>query len=135
MSCKDKISNACGQRTNSRCVDYEGTVSNNSSLAKEGCLNIHETTQDLYGLVESIQEQLVPSFTATSCLDYPREATHEQVLETLDSAICTIQSTQVTNPLDLPIIGIDVNCLQTQCGTQITTIKELLQALVNVACA
>ena len=136
-TCGDKnlLSNTCTVRTNSRCIDYDGNVSNNSSLKNETCINIHDTTEDLYELSENIESQLVPpTLVSNSCLSYPNNPTHSDILLTLDSVICNIKSTQTTNALDYDVKDLDLKCLTTPCGDQISNVRELLQVLIDKVC-
>lgn len=137
QTCNDKnlLSNTCTVRANARCIDYDGDVSNSSSLKDETCISIHDTTEDLYGLVENIENQLVPStLVSNSCLVYPRNPTHSDILTTLDSAICNIQNNQTTNALDYDVKDLDMKCLTTPCGDKIANVRELLQALIDKVC-
>lgn len=56
MGCSnEKITNLCGEKTFASCTEYEGTVSNNSSLDPvNDCLSLEETTQDIYNQLDEI---------------------------------------------------------------------------------
>lgn len=137
QSCKDKdlLSNMCTDRKNARCIDYEGQVADNSPLADSTCVNLHEVTEDLYGLLEDLERQLVPAgLTTNSCLEYPIDPTHADILTVLDTELCKIKANQTTDALEYSVSDLDMKCLTTQCGDQIVTVKELLQALIDKVC-
>ena len=134
MGCNDKLDMRCDSFINSRCTRYEGSLSANSGLLEEGCISLHDTTEDLYSIVEHLDTMFNPNLSQ-SCLVYPLNPSIAQTIEVLDKAICDLKGTELESILYQPIIGIiDTGCLQGECESQITTVKDLLQALVNKVC-
>lgn len=143
----DKIEDTCGKKINARCVDYEGTVNTQSELTNDSCLNVHNTTQDIYNQLEDIQNSIDLEGLGENCVTYEQEGDKLTVVEALlglESKLCELveESTSGTggcHPIfdaDITCLNLDLGCLTTDpCGEQITTFKQLLQALIIQACA
>ena len=68
--------------------------------------------------------------TLTGCTNItPSGTTLNAQLQTIYNYLCSLQ----TN-LNLPIVGLNLHCLQDPCGTPIGTLGQLLQAIVNELC-
>jgi hypothetical protein len=136
--CNNKIKHTCGDSLKAECVDYEGTTNSQSELVDEGCLSIEETTQDIYNQLEEIDVTDIDD-----CLEYTETdgkilikdvvkkhggeiCLLKEQLETLnDAAICD------TN---IEACNLDFKCLVDSCGDDITTLGQLLQAMIDRIC-
>ena len=139
---------SCGKKINARCVDYEGSINDKSSLDSEGCLNIHDTTEDLYTQVEEIQQGIDLSGLGAKCLTFTPATTGDlkvkEALLTMEDFICNIKASlpDKTSPTycppvfteDLSCLGLDFKCLVDPCGDPITTLKTLLQVMIDKTC-
>lgn len=140
----DKIEDTCGKKINSRCVKYEGEVNEDSALDSADCLNIHETTEDIYNQLEEIQDSINLEALGDTCITYVQEDENKlkvkEVLFALEKAVCDLQPEAAPdcNPIfdaDITCIGLDLECLETdQCDNPITTFKDLLQAMITQIC-
>lgn len=139
----DKIEDTCGKKINSRCVDYEGEVNSQSELEQEGCLNLHETTEDIYDQLEDIQTSIDLSDFKEDCIEYEQEGETlkvNEVLKGLQDKVCELAETEEgCHPIfdaDITCLGLDLDCLSTDpCGDPITTFKQLIQAMITQACS
>lgn len=138
--CNNKVKYTCGDVVKATCVDYEGTVNNNSSLKDEKCLDIEQTTQDIYNQLGQIDVSKIDD-----CLDYAETngkiqinkvvVKHGEEICELKEQIKTLQETALCN-LDITKCGLDFKCLVADpCGTgNIKTLADLLQAMINKIC-
>lgn len=133
----------CGDtRANARCVFYDLNVPEFSNIAEEECLTIHETTEDVYKLIEWIKqsidlEELDPSCFETEKVQdiYFKNMNRfliKDVIKELRDEVCQIKDTM--NDGDPDNLGLDLKCLVAPCGDQITSLKDLLQVLIDEIC-
>jgi hypothetical protein len=138
----NKIKNTCGTRIQSECVDYEEIVNTQSSLDVDECINLSETTKDIYEQLEEINDL---SELGESCLEYIENENGKLVVKNVllkfEEEICTLK-TEITTlkntafmEISLVNSGLDFECLSDSCSESINTVKELMQALISRACA
>ena len=138
MGCCDE-SNAkfnCGERIPSACVFYKKYFPSYSTLDKN-CATIEETTEELYKNQEYILRSIDTSKLTEDCIEYDTvEIDGEdkilvvEVLQKLQDQICNLQETSE----DENILNLDFKCLVDPCGDQISSLKDLLQVLINEIC-
>lgn len=123
---------------NATCVRYNTELPEWSVI--ESCSNIEETTKELYDEVTVLREPLTMSCDK---IDYNRELDGRvkmpNAIKGIEESLCSLLSQKeetIVNifNLDITQIGLDFKCLQTPCGDEITTLKDLLQSLINKAC-
>lgn len=68
-NCKLDLSDNCFSRTNAKCVNYEGVLSEYSELDPEQCLDVEEVIEDLGNIVDDIKDAIDVS-EAGCCLRY-----------------------------------------------------------------
>lgn len=137
----NKVKNTCGTRIQAECVDYEEIVNSQSSLNSTECVNLSETTKDIYEQLEEINDL---SELSNSCLEYVEneegKIVVKNVLLKFEEEICSmkqqIETLQNTAFVDISLVdsGLDFECLTDSCSENINTVKELLQALISKAC-
>ena len=135
----NKIKQTCDGGKPAECIDYEGTVNEQSSLVNDSCRTIEETTQDIYNQIDTMSTEGLGEL----CLTYTMEGGKllvKNVLKKYEEKICDLQ-TQLTNVhntsfWNTPIqgSGLNLECLVTACNTNVTTVKELFQALITKSC-
>lgn len=148
MSCNDKISDRCPNKTNAKCVSYEGTFSSESAL-NGNCHNIEEIIEDINTQLDYLKLTTnVDQLTTDSCIEYPDQSPYNEV--TPRTAILTLNQ-KVKQLMDFVGLGCDgsagdcpavfeqdITCLNLefgnlvdQCGAQPATLKETLQLILN----
>lgn len=136
-----KIKATCtGTKTWAVCTQYESNVNSESSLDDSTCLNLEETTQDIYNQLDGINDL---SELGEECLTYVLEEgkllvknvllKHEQEICTLKTQIATLQTTNLCNT-DITGCGLDLSCLVDACGNPINTFSQLVQAMIDKIC-
>lgn len=138
----DKIEDTCGKKINANCVDYEGEVNSQSPLIQTGCLSISSTTEDIYNQLEEIQESIDLTVLGTDCITYEQAGLKLKISEALfglEKKICELSIVEEgCHPIfdtDITCLDLNLGCLSVDpCGDQITTFKQLLQALIAQAC-
>lgn len=110
-SCKSKLKHNCGTISYGVCTRYEGDVSENSSLTP-GCLNLEDTTQDIYEQLDVIDEKIDMSSLSSSCLPAITNPTLILVLNQLRSEICTLKTTVTTQATQIATLQGQVAQLQ-----------------------
>ena len=134
----NKISHTCGERTYLICSEYEGTVNSDSSLVEESCLNGQEVVQDIYNQLGNLDLSALGEL----CLSYVQENNKnivKNVLLKFEEKICEYEQriTELENrPLcEMPLGDcVDTKCLVDACSENISTVGQLLQALVDINC-
>lgn len=138
MGCGDSGKFNCGTRTEAKCTYYKGYLPKYSKLDKN-CVVIEETTAELYKNQEAILKSIDTSKLTKSCIDYDVDDSNDseegkilivEVLQKLQDEICEMkEGSEEDNSLNL-----DFKCLETQCGNEITSLKDLLQVLIDEVC-
>lgn len=136
-----KATNTCGKPTPAECVDYETDIPESSVLSDETCVNIEQTTEDLYTRTEKLLSESDLSALGENCLTYVQvagENVTKNVLLKHEEEICDLK-TSVDNILNglticnLPISGcnFELGTLVDSCDNPPATFGELLQILIS----
>lgn len=89
-----KIKNTCGDTIYSTCVKYEGSISPDSDLYQEDCVDIQQVAEDLYTITDDIKELLEVESLRGGCIDYPQQNfTIHTVLVKYQELLCEMQTT------------------------------------------
>ena len=136
MSC-NKIKATCtGVRTYAVCTQYEGTVNSDSSLDDTTCLNLEETTQDVYNQLEGISTEGLGELCLTYTLEEGKILV-KNVLKKLEQEICDlktkVEQLETINICNQNIIpcNLDFGNLLNACGNQPATLAETLQVILD----
>lgn len=139
-----KPKHTCGDRSsNARCVFYDLNIPPFSKLSDSECVTVEETTSDLYNLVSWLRESInienldIRDLDLQSVLD-SYEPTKQRylvkdVLEGIISQVDDIKKLAESNDTNSGL-ELDFKCLVSSCGTPITSLKDLLQALIDEVC-
>ena len=139
-----KPKHTCGDRSsNARCVFYDLNIHSFSKLSDSECVTVEETTSDLYNLVSWLRESInienldIRDLDLQSVLD-SYEPTKQRylvkdVLEGIISQVDDIKKLAESNDTNSGL-ELDFKCLVSSCGTPITSLKDLLQALIDEVC-
>ena len=139
-----KPKHTCGDRSsNARCVFYDLNIPSFSKLSDSECVTVEETTSDLYNLVAWLRESInienldIRDLDLQSVLD-SYEPTKQRylvkdVLEGIISQVDDIKKLAESNDTNSGL-ELDFKCLVSSCGAPITSLKDLLQALIDEVC-
>src|SRR5690554_818851 len=140
-NCKDKIGYTCSKRVNSRCVDYEGEISECSELDSECRIHtVHEVLEDSSRQLTKVCSELDLSEVDKGCLQFETEDPKlPEVIGGIINKLCEEQDTNCDMYLNTPIacMELDYGCLVDECGEAAApqNIKELFQLLINQICS
>lgn len=138
MGCCDDTNKKfnCGKKQQSACVFYKKELPKYSEL-ETGCASIEETTEELYKNQANILKSIDTKDLGKNCLDYPTVEIDDKdvilvkdVLKTLETQICNIMNADDNDDS----LELDFKCLVSPCGSQINSLKDLLQTLINEIC-
>ena len=139
-----KPKHTCGDRSsNARCVFYDLNTPSFSKLSENDCTTVEETTSDLYNLVSWLRESVnvegldIKDLEIQSVLDsYDNSKQRFLVKDILTEIISQVddikklaESNDTNSGLEL-----DIKCLGNSCGPPITSLKDLLQTLIDEIC-
>jgi len=142
-NCGNKVSNTCGTRSYSACVDFEGTPNSQSELAEELCLDQEQVTQDLYNQVGEIKNEIDLSELGESCLEYVTtegKIIVKNALLKFEAEICDLKNrvTELeTEAICSKPIGdcLDViGCLVDPCDNSILTLGDWMKVVAEKIC-
>ena len=140
MNCHNKTKHTCSSVNYSTCIHYEGSVNTNSELVNETCLDLEQTTQDIYNQLENLDLSALGEL----CLEYTQASGKnivKNVLLKFEEEICnlkeeleTVKNRQIC---DIPITeclpnGFD--CLIGDCDNSIVTLKDWMLAMQTRIC-
>ena len=141
--CKsNKPKYTCGdRRSNARCVVYDLDIPEYSNLFEEECVTLEETTEDLYHLISYIKESIDLENFNPQCLNISKvKDTYKSsnsdrfllkdVVENLEKKVCELENSDSTDDS----LELDFKCLTSVCGEPISSLKDLLQTLINEVC-
>ena len=130
----NKIKCNCGTRQNARCVYYDGYLPKYSKL-DEDCVNIEETTEELYENQEKILDSIDLVKLGKECIDYSEfQETNilkvNEALLTIEKEICNLKKNIDDDNSSLEL---DFKCLVDPCSN-ITSLNQLLQIMIYKIC-
>ena len=94
MSCTNKIKNTCGTKNYATCIEYQGTVSDNTTLTQTSCLDIENIAEDLYAMIDIVKSELNLTALTSDCQTLPTTKTVSTLVDFLLEGYCT-QKTQI----------------------------------------
>ena len=139
MNCNNKIKQTCGSTNYSTCIHYEGTVNADSALVDETCLDLEQTTQDIYNQLSGLDLSALGEL----CLTYTKiggKNVVKNILLKFEQEICTlkeeIQTLKDRQICDIPITEClpDLACLTDACNNTVTTLGEWMLAMQTKVC-
>lgn len=144
-TCGNKTKHTCGTISYATCTRFEGTVNPQSELVEEECLDLEQTTQDIYNQLEDINTQIDLSALGEKCLEYLTDDEDrivvKNVLIKFEEEICLlktkVEQLETTDICNKPITAcnLDLACLDLlPCDAPIETLGDLLQAMINKIC-
>ena len=139
-----KPKHTCGDRSsNARCVFYDLNTPSFSKLSENDCTTVDETTSDLYNLVSWLRESVnvegldIKDLEIQSVLDsYDNSKQRflvKDILSEIISQVDDIKKLAESNDTNSGLV-LDLKCLGNSCGPPITSLKYLLQTLIDEIC-
>ena len=136
--CNQKIKHTCSSTNYATCIHYESSVNTDSEYDENDCLSIEETTQDIYNQLENLDLSALGDL----CLSYTTVGGKnivKNVLLKFEEKICEYEeriNLLENRPLcEMPLGDcVDTKCLVDSCNENISTVGQLLQALVDLNC-
>ena len=134
----NKIKCNCGTRQNARCVYYDGYLPKYSKL-DEDCVNIEETTEELYENQEKILDSIDLVKLGKECIDYSEFQENDslkvkEAFLTFEKEICELKNKKNENSCYIDLSKIDFKCLSDPCNNIIDSQLKLIQALIDKVC-
>ena len=135
----NKIKHTCGSTNYATCIHFEGSVNTDSEFDENDCLSIEQTTQDIYNQLENLDL----SALGERCLTYAESEDGKNIVKNVllkfEEEICNLKEeleTVKNRPLcEMPLGDcVDTKCLVDACNENISTVGQLLQALVDINC-
>jgi hypothetical protein len=137
----NKIKYTCsGEVQYAPCVKYEGLVNTQSPLKEEDCLNLDQTTSDIYTQIEDILNDLNLTSLGNNCLNYTLEESKlkiKNVLLKYEEEICNLKEevdtlkTIAVCDLDITSCNLEFNGLVDACGETPTKLGEVLNLIFS----
>ena len=134
----NKIKCNCGTRQNARCVYYDGYLPKYSKL-DEDCVNIEETTEELYENQEKILDSIDLVKLGKECIDYSEFQENDslkvkEAFLTFEKEICELKNKKNEDSYSIDLDKIDFKCLSDPCNNVIDSQLKLIQALIDKVC-
>ena len=134
----NKIKCNCGTRQNARCVYYDGYLPKYSKL-DEDCVNIDETTEELYENQEKILDSIDLVKLGKECIDYSEFQENDslkvkEAFLTFEKEICELKNKKNEDSYSIDLDKIDFKCLSDPCNNVIDSQLKLIQALIDKVC-
>lgn len=92
MGCNNKIKQTCGTKNFATCIDYQGTVSENTTLNETECLGVQEVIEDLYTMVDIVKEEIDFSSLENNCITFTSPKTPLSVITQMYNKICELEA-------------------------------------------
>lgn len=132
----NKIKKTCTDSTFATCVDYEGDLGQNTKITSD-CVTLHQTTEDVYSLIDEILENTDLTGIGEDCLIYAGEKTFKKIINRYEQEICTLKDevkdlkeTDLCNR-SITECGLELGALVDLCGYIPATLGELLQVILT----
>lgn len=134
----------CGKRHEARCTFYNTSVPTWSSLVNEDCVTLEETTAETYVELNSFRERFDLDNIVADCITFTYADSDNkkmsEVVHAIQDSICALE-TSITNSgttaicdVSIATCGLDTDCLDDACGTGLSTVKDVIQALITKVC-
>ena len=138
-NCNNRVKQTCGTTNYATCISYETELPPFSEL--DDCVDLDQTTTELYSLVGEIKEETDLSELGNKCLEYIEtdegKIVVKNVLLKFEEKICELEEkinileTTAVCDLNISSCNIDWGTLTDQCGEQPQTLAQAIQLLAN----
>lgn len=136
MGCND-VSNLCADPILATCVDYEGSLGENTKITKD-CVNQHDVNEDLYAIADETITAINVAEIVSDCITIPEGASIADIVGLLTTKVCE-QDTQITTLENIDYGSIDITgfglvipaCIADSCANPPTTLAEWMQVVMD----
>lgn len=91
-NCHGKNKHKCiGSETYAACQKYQGTVSEDSALFEETCLSTEEVIEDVYSMIDTINQEIDMSTLANTCITFTEPKTVLSVISQMYTKLCALE--------------------------------------------
>lgn len=136
MNCNNNIKHTCSSTNYATCINFEGSVNTDSELVNETCLDLEQTTQDIYNQLDNLDlsdlGELCLSYTTVEGKNIVKNVLlkfEEKICE-LSEKVNLLETTDICNKSIVPC-SLDFGDLVDTCGNQPTTLSETLQLILD----
>ena len=138
MCCNSRKNTCAGNIVSSICTKYMGYLPKYSKL-DEDCVNIEETTEELYENQEKILDSIDLVKLGKECIDYSEFQENDslkvkEAFLTFEKEICELKNKKNENSCCIDLSKIDFKCLSNPCNNIIDSQLKLIQALIDKVC-
>lgn len=140
MSCNDKRSDRCVSKIDSFCVDYEGTLSEQSSLKE--CNNLEDVIEDVNNQLSDIHDSIL--IEPDKCIyNQKKVVTKEAIFKLVEKLQEVMEYVgmgcdgEYCNPFfteDITCVGLDYKCLVEECAEPPSTLADLIGVIIARIC-
>lgn len=123
MGCRDKISSRCGKKTSAKCIDYEGTLVQGTSITDPCNKDLETVIEDINLQIEKLIETTTLSGLTEACIDYNGSGNNITINEAilgLNAKVCDLVA---ITKLDTPEV---CPTCTTDCATDACTSNGLI---------
>lgn len=139
----NSINNTCGETHYASCTRYEGSIPEFTHMLESNCKTVEEVLADMYLIMGQIHSEIDLTELLTNGIDYVVEdgkitvknaiIKHSELIIDLRDRVTSIETGESSN-YNITNWDLDYQCLADSCDNPPTTIKELLQLIINQIC-
>lgn len=112
-NCGDKVKHTCGGVYSfSLCTKYEGSISQQSSLSEDDCLDVQEVIEDIYDITEDLYSKIDMSGLDNDCITFTEPRTPASIIEQILLKICQLEDLVQTQQETIETMQEEIDNLQ-----------------------
>jgi hypothetical protein len=93
-NCHGKNKHKCiGSESYAACQKYQGNTSEDSELFEETCLSTEEVIEDVYNMIDTINQEIDMSTLANTCITFTEPKTVLSVISQMYTKLCALEDT------------------------------------------
>lgn len=112
MNC-NKVKNTCGKKVFASCTEYQGTLSDNTTITDE-CYNLEEVIDDINSLIDTLFTKVDVSGLTSTCVTLIKPKTTPNVFQALLNKVCALETTITAQAGLIATMQSQIADLQTQ---------------------
>ena len=109
----NKIKYTCsGEAAFAECVNFEGTVSEDSGLFDQNCLSVEQVIEDVYSMIDTINQEIDMSTLGNDCITFTEPKTVSSVVYQMYLKLCALEDTIATQAQTIATMQLEITELQ-----------------------